>query len=74
MSNKDRFEVEGIVEDILPGGKFIVRLENGHKCTCTLSGKVRVNSIKILRGDKVIIDISVNDPKFEHGRIIWRDK
>ena len=48
MSKADRFEVEGVVIDVLPGSKFKVQLENGHVCTCTLSGKIRTNYIKIM--------------------------
>jgi translation initiation factor IF-1 len=75
MSTKDdRFEVEGIVVDIIKGGKFKVELENGHVCTCTLSGKLRLNRIKIIKGDSVTVDLSITDPKLENGRIIWRSK
>lgn len=74
MSKGDRFEMEGKVIDTLPGAKFKVELENGHVCICTLSGKMRQNYIKILKGDMVTIDLSINDPKLEHGRIIYRNK
>lgn len=72
--NDDRFEMEGEVIDVLPGTKFKVKLENGHECICTLSGKLRMNYIRILKGDKVTIDLSANDPELSHGRIIWRSK
>lgn len=71
---KDRFEMEGKVVNCLPGAKFEVELENGHKCICTLSGKIRTNYIKIINGDKVTVDLSVNDPELKNGRIIWRSK
>lgn len=74
MSKDDRFEVDGIVVDCLPGAKFKVELENGHICVCTLSGKVRMNSIKIVTGDNVRIDLPVSDPTFSKGRIIFRNK
>ena len=74
MATDDRFEMEGEVIQALPGTKFKVRLENGHECICTLSGRLRQNYIRILVGDKVTVDLSVNDPKLEHGRIIWRSK
>ena len=74
MADASRFEMEGTVVDIIRGGKFIVELENGHMCTCTLSGKLRTNYIKIIRGDSVRVDISTADPKLENGRIIWRNK
>lgn len=70
----DRFEMEGKVIDALPGTKFKVQLENGHVCTCTLSGKLRQNYIRIIPGDIVTVDLSVNDPNLENGRIIWRTK
>lgn len=70
----DRFELEGKVIEALPGTKFRVQLENGHTCICTLSGKLRQNYIRIIPGDNVTIDLSINDPKLEHGRIIWRTK
>ena len=75
MSAKDdRFEIEGKVIDIIKGGKFKVELENGHICTCTLSGKLRMNHIKIIKGDNVTVDLSISDPELANGRIIWRSK
>jgi translation initiation factor IF-1 len=75
MSTKDdRFEMDGIVTQALPGTKFKVQLENGHECICTISGKLRTNYIRILVGDKVTVDLSINDPQLDHGRIIWRNK
>lgn len=74
MASEDRFEMEGVVIEALKGAKFRVELENGHQLTCTLSGRLRQNYIRILKGDKVTIDISTKDPNFENGRIIWRDK
>lgn len=71
---QDRFEMEGTVIDALPGTKFRVELENGHVCICTLSGKLRQNYIRIIKGDNVTVDLSINDPNLEHGRIIWRSK
>lgn len=70
----DRFEMEGKVIETLRGTKFRVQLENGHVCTCTLSGKLRQNYIRIIPGDIVTVDLSINDPKLENGRIIWRTK
>ena len=70
----DRFEMEGVVIEVLRGTKFKVQLENGHILTCTLSGRLRQNYIRILTGDKVTVDISTKDPNFENGRIIWRAK
>lgn len=74
MASPDRFEIKGEVIDVLKGAKFKVRLENGHVCTCNLSGKMRLNSIKIVKGDNVTVDLSVLDPNLENGRIIYRNK
>ena len=73
MSKADRFEVDGVVVDKLPGAKFKVKIDNGHICTCTLAGKLRMNNIRILVGDEVTIDLSATDP-FGEGRIIYRNK
>jgi len=70
--SSDRFEMEGVVKEALKGAKFLVELENGHQITCTLSGKLRQNYIRILRGDKVTVDLSPFD--LNNGRIIWREK
>ncbi len=74
MGKDDRFEMEGTVVDCLPGAKFKVELENGHVCVCTLSGKLRMNYIKIVTGDTVKIDLPVSDPSFSKGRITYRIK
>lgn len=68
------FTVQGIVKEINRGGKFVVEVEDHPelKVICTLSGKIRMNGIKILRGDRVDVDISTSDVK--KGRIIWRYK
>ena len=70
----DRFEMEGTVTSALHGSKFKVLLENGHECTCTIAGKLRQNRISIIVGDKVTVDLSIQDPKLENGRIVWRYK
>lgn len=61
MSKESNIEIEGEVIDKLPAGKFKVKLENGHEISCTLSGKIRVNNIKIVVGDKVKVAISPYD-------------
>lgn len=74
MSN-ERFEVEGTVVDIKRNIFVVeVKLNKGEptRINCTLSGKLRKNYIKILKGDHVTIDLSTADPT--KGRIIWRDK
>lgn len=72
MSKSDVIEVEGKVVEKLPNAMFQVELENGHKVLAHLSGKLRVNYIRILVGDKVTIELSPYD--LSKGRIIWRDK
>lgn len=72
MSNKDVIEVEGTVRDALPNTIFIVELENGHKITAHISGKLRMNYIRILPGDKVTVELSPYD--LTKGRITWRKK
>ena len=73
MSKKDASEFEGSVVEKLPNAMFLVELaENKHQVLCHLSGKLRVNFIKILPGDKVTIEMSPYD--LSKGRIIWRAK
>ena len=72
MSKADVIEIEGKVVEKLPNAMFKVELENGHIVLAHISGKLRMNYIKILPGDTVTIEMSPYDlPK---GRIIWRDK
>ena len=70
MANKAAIEVEGIVTDILPGGKFKVKLENGFTVEAHVSGKIRMNYIRILPGDTVRIEVSPYD--LTRGRITYR--
>ena len=72
MAKDDVIEVEGKVLEIIPGGKFKVELTNGHVIEAHVSGKMRLNYIRILPGDKVTIEMSPYD--LSKGRIIWRDK
>ena len=72
MSKEDIIEVDGTVVEALPNAEFIVELENGHKLHAHISGKLRMNFIRILPGDKVTIEMSPYD--LTKGRIIWRDK
>ena len=71
MSKSDVIEVEGKVVEKLPNAMFKVELENGHQVLGHISGKLRMNFIKILPGDKVTIVLSPYD--LTKGRIIWRD-
>lgn len=68
----DTIEVEGEVLELLPNTKFKVKLPNGHTVLAHISGKMRMNFIKILPGDKVLIEISKYD--LSKGRIIYRSK
>ena len=68
----DVIEIEGTVVEKLPNAMFRVELENGHIVLAHISGKLRMNYIKILPGDKVTIEMSPYD--LSKGRIIWRDK
>lgn len=72
MSKEDIIEVDGVVVEALPNAEFIVELENGHKLHAHISGKLRMNYIKILPGDKVKLELSPYD--LTKGRITWRDK
>ena len=72
MSKADVIEVEGVVVEKLPNAMFKVELENTHVVLAHISGKLRMNFIKILPGDKVTIELSPYD--LTKGRIIWRDK
>ena len=72
MSKTDVIEIEGVVVEKLPNAMFKVELENGHIVLAHISGKLRMNFIKILPGDKVTLEMSPYD--LSKGRIVWRDK
>ena len=72
MSKSDVIEIEGTVLEKLPNAMVRVELENGHKVLATISGKLRMNYIRILPGDRVTLELSPYD--LTKGRIIWRDK
>ncbi len=69
---KDVIEVEGKVIEPLPNAMFQVELENGHKVLATISGKIRLNFIRILPGDRVLVELSPYD--LTRGRITYRYK
>ncbi len=69
---EEPIEVEGTVTETLPNATFRVELENGHKVLAHISGKMRMNFIRILPGDKVKIELSPYD--LSRGRIIFRTK
>ena len=72
MAKEDIIEFEGTVLEALPNAMFSVELANGHKILAHISGKLRMNYIKIPPGDKVTVEISTYD--LSKGRIIWRSK
>ena len=72
MAKEDMIEVEGTVIEALPNAMFQVELANGHKVLAHVSGKLRMNYIRILPGDKVTIELSPYD--LTRGRITWRGK
>ena len=72
MSKTDAIEIECVVVEKLPNAMFQVELENGHQVLAHISGKLRMNYIRILPGDKVTLEMSPYD--LTKGRIIWRDK
>ena len=72
MAKEDVIEVEGTVVEALPNAMFQVELENGHKVLAHISGKLRMNFIRILPGDKVTVELSPYD--LARGRITWRGK
>jgi translation initiation factor IF-1 len=72
LAKDDVIEFDGVVIDTLPNTVFKVQLPNGHIVTAHLSGKLRMNSIRILTGDKVVVEVSIYD--LNKGRITWRHK
>lgn len=72
MSKADVIELEGTVVEALPNATFQVKLANGHTILAHISGKLRMNFIRILPGDKVTVEMSPYD--LTKGRITWRTK
>ena len=72
MSKDDVIEMEGKVIEALPNAMFQVELPNGHRIMAHISGKMRMNYIRILPGDKVTVELSMYD--LTRGRITWRAK
>lgn len=72
MSKEDVIELEGTVVEALPNAMFQVELANGHKILAHVSGKLRMNYIRIVPGDKVTVEMSPYD--LAKGRITWRSK
>ncbi|MBL4888947.1 MAG: translation initiation factor IF-1 [Candidatus Lindowbacteria bacterium] len=72
MGKEETIQVEGTVLEHLPNTQYRVELENGHKILAHISGKMRMNYIKILPGDKVTVELSQYD--LSRGRIVYRFK
>lgn len=72
MSRDDFIKMEAVVEDILPASHYAVKLENGVVIRATISGKMRMNRIRIIQGDRVTVEISPYD--VTQGRIVYRFK
>ena len=72
MARKDAIEVEGTVVELLPNTMFRVALPNGHRVLANISGKMRLHFIRILPGDKVMLEVSPYD--LSKGRITYRQK
>ena len=72
MPKEDVLEYEGVVSEILPNAMFRVNLENGHEILAHTAGRMRKHRIRILAGDKVIVEMSTYD--LTKGRIIFRHK
>lgn len=70
MSKEDLIEVEGVVAEVLPNCVFKVELPNGHMVVAHISGKLRTNYIRIVKGDRVALELSPYD--LDRGRIKWR--
>jgi translation initiation factor IF-1 len=72
VAKEDHIEMEGTVTEVLPNTQFRVKLENGHELLAHISGKMRKNYIRILRGDKVTVQLTPYD--LTKGRITFRGR
>jgi translation initiation factor IF-1 len=72
MGKNDSIQVEGIITETLPNASFKVQLDNKHEVLAHISGKMRMNYIRILPGDKVLVELSPYD--LTRGRIVYRHK
>ncbi|MCD6267661.1 MAG: translation initiation factor IF-1 [Thermotogae bacterium] len=72
MSKEDVIKMEGTIEEALPNAMFRVVLDNGHKVLAHVSGRMRKNFIRLVPGDRVIVELSIYD--LSRGRIIYRKK
>ena len=72
MAKKDSIEVEGTVKEALPNANFKIELANGHEVLAHVSGKIRMNFIRVIPGDRVLVELSPYD--LSRGRITYRYK
>ena len=72
MAKEELLELEGVVEELLPNATFRVKLENGHELIAHTAGKMRKNRIRVLAGDKVLVEMSPYD--LTKGRVTYRFK
>ena len=72
MSKEDMIELEGVVVEAMPNAMFKIEIQGGHIILAHISGKLRMNFIRILPGDKVTVEMSPYD--LSKGRITWRSK
>ncbi|MCK4941320.1 translation initiation factor IF-1 [candidate division WOR-3 bacterium] len=72
MARKDLIQTEGTIIETLPNAMFRIKLDNGHKVLAHVSGKMRMSYIKILPGDRVLLELTPYD--LSRGRIVWRYK
>jgi translation initiation factor IF-1 len=72
MTKEELLEFSGIVEEVLPNSMYRVKLENGHEILAHASGKMRKNRIRVLAGDKVVVEMTPYD--LSKGRIKFREK
>ncbi|MCR4336207.1 MAG: translation initiation factor IF-1 [Candidatus Omnitrophica bacterium] len=72
MAKEDLIEVEGVINEALPNAQFRVKLDNGHMVMAHISGKIRMNFIRLLPGDRVKVELSPYD--LSRGRITYRMK
>jgi len=70
MAKKDSIEVEGTVREALPNANFKIELANGHEVLAHVSGKIRMNFIRVIPGDRVLVELSPYD--LTRGRITYR--
>ena len=72
MSKEDLIRITGTVEEVLPNAMFRIKLENEHRITATIGGRLRQNNIRILLGDDVEVEMSPYD--MNRGRVVYRNK